>query len=199
MFDGRTLKCQSSKSTEMPSRWEIRPPSARSAPSISCSFSATSATGVLISPVRKYRSRNGARSSESVRSLARDQLEHEQERHDAGVGLREVAEVVVRRDLAGEDGVLLAHAVLDERVTDAVDERRRRRPPRSRGARPSSPGRRRSPSRRAPSRASTRASSAVTKSPGHELARVVDEEAAVGVAVVGDAEVGALRRASSRR
>ena len=28
MFDGRTLKCQSSKSTETPSRCEIRPPSA---------------------------------------------------------------------------------------------------------------------------------------------------------------------------
>ena len=47
---------------------------------------------------------------------------------DARVGLREVAEVVVRRDLAAEDRVLLAHAVLDERVADAVDERRRRRP-----------------------------------------------------------------------
>jgi hypothetical protein len=42
------------------------------------------------------------------------------------------------------------------------------------------------------------AKSAVMKSPGHELAGVVDEEAAVGVTVVRDAEIGALRSASSR-
>ena len=36
------------------------------------------------------------------------------------------------------------------------------------------------------------ASSAVAKSPGHELAAVVDEEAPVGVAVERDAEIGAL-------
>src|SRR5581483_12054795 len=41
----------------------------------------------------------------------------------AGVGLREVAEVVVRRYLACEDGVLLAHPLLDEGVAYAVDER----------------------------------------------------------------------------
>ena len=51
------------------------------------------------------------------------QLEHEQERHDAAVGLEEVAEVVVARDLAREDRVLGAHAVLDERMADAIDER----------------------------------------------------------------------------
>ena len=38
------------------------------------------------------------------------------------------------------------------------------------------------------------AMSAVAKSPGTNCARVVDEEAAVGVAVVCDAEVGALLR-----
>ena len=36
------------------------------------------------------------------------------------------------------------------------------------------------------------ASSAVMKSPGDELAGAIDEEAAVGVAVPGDADVGPL-------
>ena len=94
--------------------------------------------------------------------------------------------------------VLLAHAVLDERVADAVDERR------------AAGGRDRS--RHGPARphvvedgsaglfpSITSASSAVTKSPGHELAGVVDEEAAVGVAVVGDTEIGAFLARLARR
>src|SRR6266516_2667068 len=63
---------------------------------------------------------------EDLRQLAallRDELEHEQERYDAGVRLRELSEVVVTRDLAAECRVVLAHAVLDEGVPDAVDER----------------------------------------------------------------------------
>src|SRR3954447_15244183 len=50
----------------------------------------------------------------------RDQLEHQQERHRARVGLREVSEVVVARPLAAEGRAVLAHALLDERVADAV-------------------------------------------------------------------------------
>ena len=52
VFDGRTFKCQSSASIERPSRCETRPSGPKRSFS-SCSFSATSATGVLISPVRK--------------------------------------------------------------------------------------------------------------------------------------------------
>src|SRR4051794_25556631 len=63
VFEGRTLKCQSSKSTEIPSRCEMRPSAYRSFSS--CSFSATSGTGVLSSPVMKYRERKGARISDS--------------------------------------------------------------------------------------------------------------------------------------
>ena len=51
----------------------------------------------------------GAEDLRQLPSLLRDLLEHEQERNDAGVGLGEVAEVVVARDLAGEGRVLLAH------------------------------------------------------------------------------------------
>src|SRR5947199_9743184 len=54
---------------------------------------------------------------EDLRELAtllRDELEHQEERHDARVGLREVAEVVVAGHLAAERSVLLAHAVLQE-------------------------------------------------------------------------------------
>ena len=53
----------------------------------------------------------------------REELDHHEERHDPRVGLREVAEVVVRGDLAAEQRILLAHPVLDERVSDAVDQR----------------------------------------------------------------------------
>src|SRR3954462_82582 len=63
VLEGRTLKCQSSKSTEIPSRWDTRPSAYCSFSS--CSFSATSGTGVLSSPVMKYRERNGARISDS--------------------------------------------------------------------------------------------------------------------------------------
>ncbi len=146
----------------------------------------------------KYRSRNGARSSESGWPVAREQLEHDEERDDAGVGLREVAEVVVRGDLAREERVLLAHAVLDERVADPVDER--------------NPARLLDRARHGPARADVvdhlgarllrehrLREQRRDEVAGDELAAVVDEEAAVGVAVVGDAEVGALRSASARR
>ena len=187
MFDGRTLKCQLSKSTETPSRCEI----------------AAALGGValldLLQLRRHVRDRRVdlARDEEALAerpqdlgellAALRDQLEHEQERDDAGVGLGEVAEVVVRRDLAGEDRVLLAHPVLDERVADAVDQRRaagrgdraRHRPA---GADVVEDG-----------PAGALAEHHLGEQRGdevarHELARVVDEEAAVGVAVVGDAE-----------
>ena len=122
MFEGRTFMCQSAASIEMPSRWETSP-SLPNRSLISWSFTATSSTGTLISPVRKYVSRKGRRSSESGLSRFEIELQHEQERDHAGIGLEVVAEVVVARDLAGEDGVLLAHAVLDEGVADAVDQR----------------------------------------------------------------------------
>src|SRR5439155_26392242 len=52
VVDGGTFRCQSFASTEMPSRWLTRP-SLPKRSLISCSFSAMSGTGVLISPVRK--------------------------------------------------------------------------------------------------------------------------------------------------
>ena len=56
MFEGRTFMCQSSASIEMPSRCETLPSLPKRSFS-SWSLTATSATGALISPVRKYRSR----------------------------------------------------------------------------------------------------------------------------------------------
>ena len=133
-----------------------------------------------------------------LRPALRDELEHDEERNDAGVRLREVAEVVVRRDLAGEDGVLGAHALLDERVADAIHERRPAGPLDRLGNGPARAhvvddllaGRLRE--------------HGLGEERGHEvagdeLARVVDEEAAVGVAVVRDAEVCSLLARPSRR
>ena len=82
---------------------------------------------MLISPEMKYFSRSGASSSRSVLLLLRHQLEDQQRRNEAVVGVVEVAEVVVAGDLAAEDRVLLAHPALDERVADAVHERACRR------------------------------------------------------------------------
>src|SRR5205823_3869273 len=124
-----------------------------------------------------------------LRSPARDQLEHQQEGDDPGVGLREVAEVVMARNFPAEGRVLLAHAVLDERVSDTVDER-------------------------SPSSALDRLGYCPARAhvvddlcawllledrfreecrrevAGNEVAAVVDEEAAIRVAVERDAEIG---------
>ena len=52
VFEGLTLNCQSSASTESPSRCETSPSGPKRSSS-SVSFAGTSATGVLISPVMK--------------------------------------------------------------------------------------------------------------------------------------------------
>ena len=103
----------------------------------------------------------------------------------------------MRRDLAAEDGAVLAHAVLDVRVADAVHQRH------TAGALDRLGD--------GTARAHVVDDLAAALLPedrlgeqrrdevaGDELAGVVDEEAAVGVAVVGDPEVGALLDASSR-
>ena len=194
VFDGRTFMCQSSASTDRPSRCETRPSGPKRSFS-SWSFTATSATRVLISPVRKYRRAELREDLAQLLAARRDELEHQQERDHAGVGLREVAEVVVRRHLAAEDRALVAHPLLDERVPDAVHQRLAARRADRLGHRP----------RRAhvvdhlaarllrEDRLGEQRGREVAR---HELARVVDEEAAVGVAVVGHAEVGALLASS---
>src|SRR5215207_2120777 len=53
----------------------------------------------------------------------RHELEHQQERDHAGISLGEVSEVVVAGNLAAENRALLAHAVLEEGMADAVHER----------------------------------------------------------------------------
>src|SRR5829696_2370389 len=68
VLEGRTLKCQSSASTETPSRWDTVP-SEENRRSSSASFTPTSGTGVFSSPVMKYRSRSGRRISESFCSF----------------------------------------------------------------------------------------------------------------------------------
>src|SRR5919197_995121 len=124
-------------------------------------------------------------------ALLRHELQHEQEGDDARVRLREGAEVVVPRDLAGEGRVLLPHPVLDERVADAVDER---------DAAGALDGLRHGPARanvvddlRARLLLEHRlGQQRRDEVAGDELAGVVDEEAPVGVAVEGDPEIGAL-------
>ena len=198
MFDGRTLKCQLVEVDR--DAVEVRDPAALGGVALLD----------LLQLARHVRDRRVdlARDEEvlaerpqdlgQLLAALRDQLEHEQERHDARVGLGEVAEVVVRRDLAGEDRVLLAHPVLDERVADAVDQRRaagggdraRHRPA---GADVVEDG---------PAGALAEHHLGEQRGDevaGHELARVVDEEAAVGVPVVGDAERRAFLARLARR
>ena len=190
VFDGRTLKCQSSASTEMPSRCEISP--SRGVALLQLLQLQRDVGHRRVQLARQEVRR--AERLEDLRQLAallRDQLEHQQERHDARVGLREVAEVVVPRHLAAERRVLLPHAVLDVRMPDAVDQRHAARALDRLRHRPARPHvvddlrarlllehRLREQRRREVAR--------------DELAAVVDEEAAVGVAVERDAEIGAL-------
>ena len=135
---------------------------------------------------------SGASSSDSFCALLREQLEDQQRRDRAGVGVVEVGEVVVAGDLAAEDAALVAHARLEERVADAVDVRACRRPPR-RCRRPRARrGRRRGSSAPGLLRQQRLGEQRGEEVAVDERARVVDEEAAVGVAVPGDAEVGAL-------
>ena len=196
MFEGRTLKCQSAPSTESPSRCDTRPPAEALLQLLQLERDVGDRRVQLAGDEVALAERR-----EELRELRpplRDPLEHEQERDDAGVGLREVAEVVVAGDLAREGGVLLAHPLLDERVADAVDERH------AAGALDRL--------RHGPARAHVvdhlcaglllehaLGEQRGREVAGDELARVVDEEAAVGVAVEGDAEVGALLERLARR
>jgi len=97
----------------------------------------------------------------------------------------------VRRDLPCEDGVLLPHPLLDERVPDPIDECDAAGALDRLGHRPARPhvvddllARR--------SREHGLGDERGHEVAGNELTRVVDEEAAVGVPVVCDSEVGAL-------
>ena len=139
-----------------------------------------------------YCARSGARISLSRRPSCADPLEHQQGRDHAVVGEPVLAEVEVAGDLAAEDRVLVAHALLDEGVADAVDERRAARAAHvvgdgARGAHVVHDARARLAPRE---RLAEHRRDEVAR---HVLALVVDEEAAVGVAVPGDPQVGALR------
>ena len=190
VFDGRTFRCQSSASTEIPSRCETLP-SAPKRSLISWSFDGDVRDRDV--DLAGQEVALAVRAQELGQRLAalRDELQHEQERNHARVGLEEVPEVVVAGDLAGEGGVLLADALLDERVADTVDER--------------DPAGALDRLRHGPARAHVvddlRARILLQHRLGeerrHEVARdelagVVDEEAPVGVAVEGRAEVGAV-------
>ncbi len=136
-----------------------------------------------------YLSRNSATRSDSGPVAGGDHLQHEERRDQAGVRVGEVAEVVVAADLAGEDRVDLAHAALDEGVADAVHVGRaaglQDRVAHGPGGAQVvdhrlGPGPGQDVARQQRREEVAR----------HELAGVVDEEAAVGVAVEGDAQVG---------
>src|SRR6266487_3097701 len=124
--------------------------------------------------------------------LLRHQLQDQQRRNETVVGVEVVAEIVVPRDLAAEDGVGLAHPALEERVADAVHVRSATVPGhnvlhRVTGAKV----------------VDDRCTGVfeqegLGEQGGDEVARdelpgAVDEEAAIGVAVPGDADVGLLR------
>ena len=124
-------------------------------------------------------------------ALLRHQLEDEQRGDEAVVGVVEVAEVVVSGDFAGEDAVLLTHPLLDERMADAVHQRPAAVP--GHGV-PDGVARAQVVDDR---RAGVLQEKRLGQERRHEVARdelaaAVDEEAAVGVAVPGDADVGAL-------
>ena len=107
----------------------------------------------------------------------------------------------MRRDLAAEDGVVLAHAVLDVGVADAVHQRLAAGALDRLGYGPAGANvvDHLAAALLLEDRLGEQRGDEVA---GDELARVVDEEAAVGVAVVRDSEVGlsssVLRSMNSR-
>ena len=86
-----------------------------------------SSTVELISPLMKYLRAQRLEQLGHRGALLRQQVEDEQRRDEARVGVVVVAEVVVARDLAAEQHGLAAHALLEEGVPDAVEQRARRR------------------------------------------------------------------------
>ena len=123
--------------------------------------------------------------------LLRHQLENQDGGDEAVVGEEVVAEVVVSRDLAAEDGVGFAHPALEKRVADAVHHRR---------AAVSADG---VLDRVAGAEIVDDAGPGIFQQKGfrqqrgdevagHEIAGPVDEEAAVRVAVPGDAHIRLL-------
>ena len=190
MLDGRTLKCQSGKSIETPSRCETSAPAPNGVLQLLELQGDVADGGVDLARDEVALAQRPDQLGQRA-ALARDELQQHERGHDAGVDAVEVAEVVVARHLAGELRLLLAHPHLDEGVADARLD---------------------GPAAAALDRVGHRARGAqvvedrgarvllergLGEQRGHEvagdeLALVVDEEAAVGVAVPGDAEVGAL-------
>ena len=122
MLEGRTFRCQSSAVMEMPSRCETSPWPAK------CSFSSLELQGDVLHGCvdlagDEVALAEGPEELGELLPAPRDELEHEQRGDRPRVGLVEVAEVVVAADLAGENGVDLAHPQLDEGVADAAHDR----------------------------------------------------------------------------
>ena len=139
----------------------------------------------------KYFERRSASSAASVVLALGEQLEDQQRGDRARVRVVEGLEVVVAGDLAAELAALVAHAGLEERVADAVDQRAAAEPLRPCPAPPARRARRRGCRRPGVFSSTRRGEQRGQEVAGDELAGAVDEEAAVGVAVPGDPEVGA--------
>ena len=86
-------------------------------------FACGSATSELISPEMKYVRAVGLEQLGQRRALDREQLEDQQRRDRARVGVVEVVEVVVAGDLAAEHAPSSRMRRLEEGVADAVDVR----------------------------------------------------------------------------
>ena len=139
----------------------------------------------------KYFERSGSSSSASVARFCESSSRISSAGMKPESALWLAAEVVVTRDLAAEEDLLAAHALLEERVTDAVHERHATvgGDHVGNGAAGAQVVEDRRPRVLVQQRLGEQRRDEVA---GHELAVLVDEEAAVGVAVPGDAEVGLL-------
>ena len=119
------------------------------------------------------------------------QLQDQERRDRPRVSAPEVVEVVVARHLAPEGGRVLAHPELEEGVPDPVDVRGAAQLAHRVRDRPAGPHVVEDRGARLLSQNLLREQRGQEVAV-HELAPVVDEEAAIGVAVPRDAEVGAL-------
>ena len=189
VLEGRTLKCQSSYSTDSPSSRYCRRVRITRGELLDLGVPVVDLCVDL--PGDEVARPVGLEQLGRLCALRRQQLEHQQRRDRPGIRAIEVVEVVVARHLAAEDGVLLAHPRLEERVADAVHERSPAGALDYVGDCPAGPH------VVEDRRLGLLFEHRLGQQRGHEVAvdecaLLVDEEAPVGVAVPRDPEVGAL-------
>ena len=191
VLDGRRLNHQVSPRTVSPSSSSVVTPGCDAYTSLTrCGGAAPGrSTSLLISPLAAYLE-NSARMRRQRPVVVAERGEGVQRGEHARVSEPEVPEVEVARVLAAEDGLGLRHLRLDERVADPGPDRGAAVLADDLGDRPRGDQVVDDGGARLPGQLAGRDQRGEHRR-AHDLAALVDDEAAVGVAVEGQADVGA--------